>query len=80
MDELNAKAEAPDFWTDSQRAQSLMRERNRLDKSLSAYRSLESEFNDATGLLELAEADNDKGLIAEAEATLSAIYAARGER
>jgi len=43
-----------------------MRERNRLDKSLSAYKALETEFNDASGLLELAEAENDKALIAEA--------------
>jgi peptide chain release factor 2 len=75
LDELNAKAEAPDFWTEPQRAQSLMRERNRLDKSLSAYKALESEFKDATGLLELAEAENDNGLITEAENSLSAIHA-----
>ena len=52
-----------------------MRERNRLDKSLSTYRSLETEFNDATGLLELAEAEDDKGLVPEAESALSAIHA-----
>ena len=52
-----------------------MRERNRLDKSLSAYKALETEFNDASGLLELAEAENDKALIAEAETSLSAIHA-----
>jgi peptide chain release factor 2 len=50
-----------------------MRERTRLDKSLSAYRGLESEFNDSTGLLELAEAEGDKALVAEAEASLAGL-------
>ena len=50
-----------------------MRERTRLDKSLSSYRELEREFNDSTGLLELAEADDDKNLIAEAEAALAGL-------
>jgi len=50
-----------------------MRERTRLDKSLSANRELEREFNDSTGLLELAEADGDKNLIAEAEAALAGL-------
>jgi peptide chain release factor 2 len=50
-----------------------MRERTRLDKALSSYRTLETELNDATGLLELAEAENDKILIAEAEASLAGL-------
>jgi len=50
-----------------------MRERTRLDKALSSYRALEAELNDATGLLELAEAENDKSLIAEADASLAGL-------
>jgi peptide chain release factor 2 len=50
-----------------------MRERTRLDKALSSYRALETELNDASGLLELAEAENDKSLIAEAEASLAGL-------
>jgi peptide chain release factor 2 len=52
-----------------------MRERTRLDKALSAYRELEGEFSDATGLLELAEAEDDKSLIAEAEDALTGLHA-----
>jgi len=50
-----------------------MRERTRLDKALSSYRELDSELNDSTGLLELAEAESDKVLIAEAEASLAGL-------
>jgi peptide chain release factor 2 len=50
-----------------------MRERTRLDKAVCTYRSLESELNDAVGLLELAEAENDKAMIADAEASLAGL-------
>ena len=34
-----------------------MRERNRLERSISAYRALENELNDSVGLIEMAEAE-----------------------
>ncbi len=55
-----------------------MRERNRLDRSLSAYRTAAIELNDTVGLLELAESENDKAMIADAEASLKGI-ASRAE-
>jgi peptide chain release factor 2 len=50
-----------------------MRERNRLDRALSAYRALETELTDSVGLIELAEAENDKAMVADAEATLAGL-------
>jgi peptide chain release factor 2 len=47
-----------------------MRERTRLQEQIDAYRTLEREVADATGLIELAEADGDEALIAEGEAAL----------
>jgi peptide chain release factor 2 len=70
---LNAKAESAEFWNDAKEAQALMRERTRLDKAVSTYRSLESALNDAVGLLELAEAENDKAMVADAEASLAGL-------
>jgi peptide chain release factor 2 len=70
---LNAKAESPDFWSDSAKAQALMKERTRLDKAISAYRAVENELSDATGLLEMAEAEGDKSMIADAEGALASL-------
>jgi peptide chain release factor 2 len=70
---LNAKAEAPDFWANAQKAQELMRERNRLDRAISAYRGLETQLTDTLGLIELAEAEGDKEMVADAEASLLAL-------
>jgi peptide chain release factor 2 len=48
-------------------AQTLMRERQRLETSISAIRNLDRELVDARGLLELAEADNDRAMVADSE-------------
>jgi len=50
-----------------------MRERQRLDVSMSAVRALENELADATGLLELAEAEGDAAMVADAEKAIEAL-------
>jgi peptide chain release factor 2 len=50
-----------------------MRERTHLDEALSAYGVLERELADSAGMIELAEAENDKELVREAEAGLAAL-------
>jgi len=50
-----------------------MRERNRLDRAISTYRALENELADAAGLIELAEAEDDKTMVADAEASLAGL-------
>ena len=44
-----------------------MRERTRLDKAINGYLKLESEFADQAGLIEMAEAEDDAGVLADAE-------------
>ncbi|MFL6690640.1 MAG: peptide chain release factor 2 [Alphaproteobacteria bacterium] len=78
LDELNARAEDPALWNDSQAAQKLMRERQRLDESVSAIRKIEAELADATGLIEMAEAEGEAALVADAERGIEAL-AARAE-
>jgi peptide chain release factor 2 len=57
----------------------MMRERQKLDSSLGAVRALDSELADALGLLEMAEAENDTAMVADAEKTIAAL-AARAEQ
>jgi peptide chain release factor 2 len=52
-----------------------MRERQRLDESLSAVRKLDSEVGDAVGLLEMAEAEGEASLVPEAEKAIAALHA-----
>jgi peptide chain release factor 2 len=47
-----------------------MRERNRLDRAIGAYRNLETQLSDSLGLIELAEAEGDSAMVADAESSL----------
>jgi peptide chain release factor 2 len=55
-----------------------MRERQRLDESVSAVKKLESELTDATGMIEMAEDENEPSLVTDAEKSIE-VLAARAE-
>ncbi|MGP1274320.1 MAG: peptide chain release factor 2 [Caulobacterales bacterium] len=73
LDELNARAEAPDFWNDAARAQSLMRERNTLDQQMTTVREIEAELGETLELAELADMEGDEALFDDAVAVLKAL-------
>ncbi|WP_135209954.1 peptide chain release factor 2 [Vitreimonas flagellata] len=73
LDELNALSERADFWNDPEKAQKLMRERNKLDAGMSAIISLERDLRDSLELAEMAEAEGDASLVDEAHATLKKV-------
>ena len=50
-----------------------MRERQKLDSALSAVARLTNELRDAKELIEMAEAENDAAMVADAEAALLAL-------
>jgi peptide chain release factor 2 len=61
------------LWNDPPNAQKLMRERQKLETSLSAVRQLQNELADATGLIEMAEAEGDAAMVADAEGAVSGL-------
>jgi peptide chain release factor 2 len=58
------------LWSDPAVAQSVMRERQLLDKRITSYRALEQQLDDATTLIELGEAEGDQDSIKEGESSL----------
>ncbi len=50
-----------------------MRERQKLDTSLSSVKQLQNELADATGLIEMAEGEGDAAMVADAEASVTAL-------
>ncbi|HWJ17680.1 MAG TPA: peptide chain release factor 2 [Geobacterales bacterium] len=70
---LNAIVEDPTLWDNPQRAQKLLRERQHLDTALTAYSQLDARLNDATGLIELGEEENDHEVVNDAEASLATL-------
>ena len=70
---MNARAEDPNLWNDPSTAQQLMRERQKLDGAISSVRQMENELADATGLIGMAEAENDAAMVADAENAVLAL-------
>ncbi|KAA5804670.1 peptide chain release factor 2 [Alkalicaulis satelles] len=79
LDELNARAEDPDLWNNPDQAQSLMRERNRLDAAIREVSEIEAELADTVELAEMAEAEGDDALYDEAAVALRAVKARAGK-
>ena len=73
MAELDTQAEDPTIWNEPQAAQRMMRERTRLREAIDGYQALEREYEDSIALIELAEAEDDGDVVAEAEAALAAL-------
>jgi len=79
LDELNARAEDPSLWEDPQKAQSLMRERNRLDQAMTEIREIEADLTDNLDVAELAELEEDEELFDQALGALKALKARAGK-
>ena len=73
LDELNARVEDPTLWGNAKQAQDVMRERTRLDSAIGATRAIEAEKTDNAELIEMAEAEGDEDMVAEAIAALKAL-------
>jgi peptide chain release factor 2 len=79
LDELNARVEDPALWNDPKAAQDVMRERRRLDESITATRTIERELSDTVELIEMAEAENDEEMASEGTIALAQL-AARAQK
>lgn len=80
LEELNAAAEDPDLWNDAGKAQLLMKERQALESGISSINSLEGDLRDTSDLIELAEMEEDAGVLAEAEESLRKLHGDLGKR
>ncbi len=56
-----------------------MRERNKLETSLLAFKKLDGDFNDSVDMIELASAEGDAAMVKEAEESLRATAARAGD-
>ena len=72
IEELDLTATEPDFWVDSEKAQTLLRERASLTTPLESWRKLVEELEEANLYLELA-AEGDAEATSEAVQKLAGI-------
>jgi peptide chain release factor 2 len=80
LEEFNARVEHPDLWNDPENAQKLMRERQALVDAIETYDGIERDLNDNIELIELGEMEDDKEVIADAEAALKALKAVAAKK
>ncbi len=73
LEELNALSEDPTLWDDPEKAQNIMRERNRLDDQIGGVRELENNLNDHVEFIALGEEEGDDSVVLEAEHALAAM-------
>jgi peptide chain release factor 2 len=57
-----------------------LRERNKLDRAIAGYKKIERELDDQLGMIELAEAEGDAAIVAEAEGSLERLRAEVAKR
>lgn len=70
LEEMNAMIEDGDLWSDPERAQKLMRDRQMLLDQIETYRRIERDLNDNVELIEMGEAEGDSEVVEEAENAL----------
>lgn len=75
IDELNHLAGQEDFWSDNERAQTLLKERSDLEKVVGVFNSLDSEINDILELVELAREENEPSALEETPTQIQSIGA-----
>jgi peptide chain release factor 2 len=80
LEDLNTQSEDQSLWDDQERAQKVMREKNRLDRLIGGVQEIEKALEDAIELITLGEEENDTDVIIEAEASLSEIEAIASKR
>ena len=59
--------EAPDFWEDVAGSQSVTKELKNLKDTMEQFSGLQSKYEDIETLIEMAEEENDAGLLPEIE-------------
>ncbi len=70
LDELNARVEDPKLWDDPKEAESVMRERRRLESAVGTVREITAEMEDAVEFVDLGEAEGDDEIVREGMTTI----------
>jgi len=73
LSEIEREMSSPGFWNDTQKAQKLSQERNRIEAQLNAFSSVEQKLEDSEVLIEMAEEEGDEELLKEAENNLKEV-------
>ena len=71
LDELNVQAEDQSLWNDQEKAQTIMREKNKLDRLIGGVLKMEADLDEAIELIEMGLEEGDDDIVIEAESVLT---------
>ena len=71
--ELEKEAQAQDFWGDMENSQKVLQKTKQLKDKVAAYEGLKSSWEDALVLIDLANEENDEGMLPEVKKTNSSV-------
>ncbi len=80
LEEFDAMTEDPALWNDPDRAQALMRDRQKLADAIATHDGIRKELDDQVGMIELGEAEGDTEVVTDAEAALRRLAATAAEK
>jgi len=73
LDELNARVEDPNLWSNPKEAEAVMRERRRLEAAIGTVKGIGQQMADAIEYVELGEMEGDEATVEEGIASLAAL-------
>jgi peptide chain release factor 2 len=73
LEEINRQLEAPDVWSDAQKAQELGREKKQLDQIVERIHFIEAGLADATELVGIAKSEDDDDTLVAVESDASVL-------
>ena len=79
LEELESLIADPNLWNDPEKAQKLMREKNRLEAQVDEVKRIQNGLNDQIGLIEMAEGEGEESLVTEAVSHLKIIEKEAGK-
>lgn len=71
IEELEAKASAPDFWDDMEKSQKILQTTGKLKNTIESYDKLVSSYEDMLVLIEMGEEEQDLSLVEEIEESIN---------
>lgn len=79
LEELESLIADPNLWNDADKAQKLMREKNRLEAQITEVKKIQNNLSDQIGLIEMAELEGEESLVNEAIAALKILQKEAGK-
>lgn len=79
LEELESLSASPELWNDPDKAQKLMREKNRLEAQINEVKKIQNGLDEQIGLIEMAESEGEESLVNEAIAALKLIEKESGK-